>query len=179
MYYVAKIDDKIRFPPSYLTMKKETAVKKIIQEKYERRINKELGLVLTIGEVGVKGEGKIIPGDGAIYYNVNFEALLFKPQINEVYASDIKEIVDFGAFASIGPIDGLIHLSQIGQEKYFYDKKAKKLTSKRGKSLGKGEMVIAKISTVSIKETTSDTKIGLTMRGPGLGSFKEKKREKK
>ena len=178
MYYVAKVDDKVRFSPSYLNMNREKAVKKIIQEKYERRINKELGFVLTIGEIEVKGNGRIIPGDGAIYYDVSFEALLFKPHVNEVYTSDIKEVVDFGAFASIGPIDGLIHLSQIGQEKYFYDKKAKKLASKRGKSLGKGEVVIAKISTVSMKATTSDTKIGLTMRGPGLGSLKEKKRGK-
>jgi DNA-directed RNA polymerase subunit E'/Rpb7 len=43
------------------------------------------------------------------------------------------------------------------------------LTTRRGGSLKKDDDVIAKVSTVSIKNTTSDTKIGLTMRADGLG----------
>jgi DNA-directed RNA polymerase subunit E'/Rpb7 len=39
--------------------------------------------------------------------------------------------------------------------------------------------VVVKVSTVSLKGTTSDTKIGLTMRSEGLGFQKEGAKEKK
>ena len=61
-------------------------------------------------------------------------------------------------------------MSQIDREKFYYDKKSKSLTSKAlRRALKKGDDVIVKVSTVSMKSTSSDTKIGLTMRPDGLG----------
>jgi DNA-directed RNA polymerase subunit E'/Rpb7 len=52
----------------------------------------------------------------------------------------------------------------------MYDKKNKNLVSRaEKKSLKKGDSVFVKVSTVSMKSTTADTKIGLTMRPDGLG----------
>ena len=71
---------------------------------------------------------------------------------------------------SIGPFQGLLHVSQIDREKFYYDKKAKTLGSKALKrAVKKGDEVLVKVSTVSMKATSSDTKIGLTMRPDGLG----------
>jgi DNA-directed RNA polymerase subunit E' len=90
--------------------------------------------------------------------------------VNEVFEAEVKEIVEFGAFVSIGPFQGLLHISQFGREKYFYDKKAKTLVSRAEKrSVKKGDTLLVKVSTVSLKATTADTKIGLTMRPDGLG----------
>lgn len=184
MYYEIKAEDTVRLPPGMLVMKLKDAVTKILREKYERRIFRELGMVIAVENVEVGGQGSVIPGDGAIYYSAKFDAIAFMPHINEVYPAQIREIVEFGAFASIGPLDGLLHVSQIGSEKYSYDKKSKTLTARKGRSLKKGEDVIVKVSTVSLKGTTSDTKIGLTMRSEGLGFQKEgtaakEKKEKK
>ena len=178
MYYELKAEDTVRLPPNMLVMKLKDAVTKILREKYERRIFKEMGMIIAIDEVDVKNPGSVIPGDGGIYYKAQFSAITFLPHVNEVYAGQVREIVEFGAFASIGPLDGLIHISQIGNDKFFYDKKTKVLGTKRGKSLKKGDTVLLKVSTVSLKGTTSDTKIGLTMRTEGLGVMKwEKEKE--
>ncbi len=169
MYYELRAEDTVRLPPSMLVMKLKDAITKILREKYERRIFRERGIIVAIEDVETSEQGSVIPGDGGIYYKVKFNAYSFLPHINEVYQGQIRETVEFGAFASIGPLDGLIHISQIGNEKFFYDKKTKNLSTKRGRGLKKGDKVTVKVSTVSLKSTTSDTKIGLTMRTEGLG----------
>ena len=148
----------------------EDAVRAILRERYEGRIYKDLGIVLSVDNPEIRSDGAVIPGDSGAYYSVEFEALSFLPTVNEVYRAEIKEIVEFGAFASIGPFQGLLHVSQIDREKFYYDKKAKSLGSKALKrSIKKGDDVLVKVSTVSLKSTSSDTKIGLTMRPDGLG----------
>lgn len=170
MYYLNKIADRVRVPPEMFGSKLEDAVLRLLRDRYERRIFKDFGLILSVNDVSVSSEGIVIPGDAGAYYSVEFEALTFMPQVNEVYKAEIKEIVEFGAFASVGPFQGLVHISQIGREKYYYDKKSKALTSKAAKkSVKKGDGIMVKVSTVSLKPTTTDTKIGLTMRPDGLG----------
>lgn len=178
MYYELEAEDTVRLPPGMLVMKLKDAITKLLREKYERRIFRELGMIIAVDNVKVGEQGSVIPGDGGIYYKVNFNAISFLPHVNEVYGGQVKEIVEFGAFASIGPLDGLIHVSQIGNEKFFYDKKTKALGTRRGASLKKGDEVLVKVSTVSLRGTTSDTKIGLTMRSEGLGAGRWKKEKK-
>jgi len=192
MYYAHKIADRVRVPPEMFGSKLEDAVLRLLREKYERRIFRDFGIILSVNDVSVSSEGVVIPGDAGAYYTVKFNALAFMPEVNEVYKAEIKEVVEFGGFASIGPFQGLVHISQIGREKYYYDKKSKALTSKAAKkSVKKGDSILVKVSTVSLKPTTTDTKIGLTMRPDGLGkeewlkkdeqkpAKKEKKKEEK
>lgn len=170
MYYMTTIEDRIRVPPSMFGSALEDALLRILQERYERRIYRDMGILLLVTNPKVMSEGAIIPGDGGAYYSIQFDALTFMPHVNEVFSAEIKEIVEFGAFAVIGPFQGLLHVSQIGREKYMYDKKNKNLVSRaEKKSLKKGDSVFVKVSTVSMKSTTADTKIGLTMRPDGLG----------
>jgi len=180
MYYINEIEDRIRVPPEMFGSKIEDAVLRILRERYERRIFRDLGILLSVTDARVVSEGVVIPGDAGAYYTIRFDALSFIPEVNEVYKADVKEIVEFGAFASIGPLQGLIHISQIGKEKYYYDKRSKSLSSKAArKSVKKGDAVLVKISTVSLKPTTTDTKIGLTMRPDGLGKEEWMEKEKK
>lgn len=170
MYYIKTVEDRIRVPPAMFGSELEDAVQAILRERYEGRIYKDMGIVLSVNNPTIISEGIIIPGDSGAYYSVQYEALCFYPMVNEVYKAEIKEIVEFGAFASIGPFQGLLHVSQIDKEKFYYDKKAKTLGSKvLKKVIKKGDDVIVKVSTVSLKSTSSDTKIGLTMRPDGLG----------
>ncbi len=170
MYYIKTVNDRVRIPPNMFGSDIKDAMNAILRERYEGRIYKDMGIVLAVNNPKVLSEGVVIPGDGGAYYSVQFEALTFYPTVNEVYKAEIKEIVEFGAFSSIGPFQGLLHVSQIDREKFFYDKKSKTLGSKALKrNLKKGDEVLAKVSTVSLKSTSSDTKIGLTMRPDGLG----------
>lgn len=170
MYYIKVIEDKIRVPPNMFGSDLEDAILRILRENYERRIVKDVGIVLSVDSAKVISEGTILPGDSGAYYGVKFDALTFTPYVNEVYEADIKEVVEFGAFAGIGPIQGLVHISQVSPDKFFYDKKAKNLSTRTSKrSLKKDDRVLLKVSTVSMRSNTTETKIGLTMRADGLG----------
>ncbi len=179
MYYLMEIEDKVCVPANFLSMDIVDATKKILRESYERRILKGVGLVLSIDEVDIISPGVVVPGDSSIYYTSKFNALVFNGSVNEVFESEVKEIVEFGAFASIGPLDGLLHLSQIGGEKFYYDKKSKSLTSRGKRAIKKGDILLAKISTISMKGSVNDTKVGLTLRSEGLGKAEWMEEDKK
>lgn len=172
MYFIQEMEDKVRVSPEMFGSDLKDAVLRVLRGKFEGRFFKDTGMILVITNPEVTGEGTVIPGDPAAYYSVKFEALSFIPSVNEVLHADIKEVVEFGAFASIGPYQGLLHISQVGKEKYHYDKRGKSLSSRAArKSLKKGDSVVVKVSTVSLKSNPSDTKIGLTMRPDGLGKL--------
>lgn len=170
MYNVVNVSDRVRVPPEYFGMDLDKAIVQIVRDKYERRMDPETGIVLAIWNAQSQGDGVVIPGDGAAHMDVTFDALVFKPAINEIIESEVTEIVEFGAFVTLGPVEGLIHLSQIANDFLSYNKRTGMLSGKESKKvLRKGEQVCAKISTVSMKNNVSDTKIGLTMRPEGLG----------
>ncbi len=171
MYYVLTCKDKVRLPAQFFSMKVEDALTQILREKYERRIDKDAGIVLALWNAKPEGDGGlVIAGDNADYYEVSFEVLAYHPLVNEVIESDVSEIVEFGAFISMGPMEGLVHLSQIANDFLTYNRKNMMFTGRESKkSLKKGDHVFAKISTVSMKSSIPETKIGLTMRPDGLG----------
>lgn len=170
MYYVKSIEERIRVPPEMFGSKIEEAVLRILRNRFESRIYRDSGIILSINNPQVITEGMVIPGDSGAYYTVRFDALTFMPYVNEVFLADVKEIVEFGAFSSIGPFQGLLHVSQIGKDKYNYDKKSKSLVCRMARrTVKKGDSILVKVSTVSMKSSVTDTKIGLTMRPDGLG----------
>ncbi|OIO20804.1 DNA-directed RNA polymerase [Candidatus Micrarchaeota archaeon CG11_big_fil_rev_8_21_14_0_20_47_5] len=170
MYLEIAIEDRVRVPPKLFSMKLPDAITQILREKYERICDRDLGIVLCIRNAQAISDGNIIHGDGAAYYDVRFNALTYLPQINEVCEAQVAELVEFGAFLGLGPIEGLVHLSQIANDFLNYNKKTPAFVGKESKKiLKKEDLVLAKISTVSMKGTISDTKIGLTMRPEGLG----------
>jgi len=170
MYQIISAHDRVRLPPQNFSMKITDGLTQILREKYERRIDRDQGVILDIFDVEVDGDGIVIPGDGAAFYDVKFKALTYLPQVNEVVEAEVTELVEFGAFVGIGSLEGLIHLSQIANDFLTYNKKIPAFTGKESKrSLKKAETVYAKISTVSLKPSIAETKIGLTMRPDGLG----------
>ena len=134
----------------------------------EGYISSELGVVIDVASVDTIGEGVIIAGDGAAYYETTFELFTYKPEMQEVVLCKVKDIADFGAFMTIGPIEGMIHISQT-MDDYVSFAKDKVLTGKESKrSLKVNDRCKARIVAVSFKDL-SNPKIGLTMRQPFLG----------
>ncbi|MEM0475692.1 MAG: DNA-directed RNA polymerase, partial [Candidatus Norongarragalinales archaeon] len=140
------------------------------------------GVIVSIQNARIKSDGKVIHGDGAAYFDVEFDALVFAPQVNEVVEGEVTEIVEFGAFVRLGPIDGLVHISQVANEFLSFDKKQGILSARDSKkNIKRGNCVRAKIATVSLKDSIPNSKIALTMRPEGLGKVREspkRKREK-
>jgi len=184
MYYKIELRDSVRVPPNMFGLNPETSMKEILDKEYVGRIDKDLGIIVAAIDVGSIGDSYIIPGDGAAYYDTTFTMLVYKPKLQEVVEGEFKEIAEFGAFISIGPIDGLVHVSQIMEDFVNYNEKENQFSGKETKrKLKIDDLVRARVITVSKKSTLLDTKIGLTMRQPGLGALewleKEAKEEKK
>lgn len=172
MYKVITISDTIRVPPAYFTMELNASILRILQDKYERRVDLENGVVLKIWNIhDIKG-GKVVLGDGAAYYDVKYNILTYIPETHEIVNGEVTEVMDFGIFVNIGPFDGLVHLSQIANDFITFDKKAGNLLLKGSKhTVKKGDVVRAKIVSVSMRPTIPETKIAMTMKGDGLGNL--------
>jgi DNA-directed RNA polymerase subunit E' len=125
-----------------------------------------------VTQVKVSPIGKIIPGDGATYHKVNFSLLTFYPKIQEIVEGEVVEIADFGAFVRIGPIDALLHVSQVMDDFISYDEKQGVLLGKESKrKLASGDQVRVRITAVSLGRAGSSGKIGVTARQPFLGKI--------
>ncbi|MGB7970297.1 MAG: DNA-directed RNA polymerase [Methanobacterium sp.] len=184
MYLVSKIEDTVRIPPSRFEDPLQNVAVEILNENYVGKIDKKLGLMVTVNEIEELGTGKVIMGDGAAYHDVLFTALFFKPELHEIVEGEVIEITEFGAFIRIGPMDGLVHVSQVTDDYINYDGKRGALIGKESKkSLEEGNKVRARIVALSLKgKSSKETKIGLTMRQPGLGRMEwidEEKNKKK
>ena len=130
-----------------------------------------VGSVVSVIEVTDVGAGAVVPNEPGVYYEAEFDALTFDPQMQEVVDGEIVEVVSFGAFVGIGPVDGLLHVSQISDEYLAYDEENQQLASRESnRTLGVGDSVRARIVTKSIDERNPrDSKIGLTAKQVGLG----------
>ena len=90
--------------------------------------------------------------------------------MQEVIPGVIKDIADFGAFMSIGPIEGMIHISQTMNDFVSFTKD-KVLQGKETKhTLKVGDKCHARIIAVSYKDV-ANPKLGLSMRQVGLGKL--------
>jgi DNA-directed RNA polymerase subunit E' len=172
MYRLVTFEDTVRVPPNLFSLKLEKAALSMLRQAYERTIDKKYGVILVVQSAKIKSMGKIIPGDGAAYFDVEFEALVFTPEVNEILDGEVSEIVEFGAFVKLGPIDGLLHVSQVANDFFSYDKKQGVLVGRQTKRVVKPkDHVRAKIATVSWKDSIPSSKIALTMRSEGLGKL--------
>jgi len=169
MFYLAEVEDYVRVEPKLFGLPTIEAVDKQLRESYADYYNKEFGKVVTVIEVISVGEGVIIPGDGAAYYNTKFKLLIWKPEMNELVYGVISEITTFGAFINMGVMRGMIHISQT-MEDYVSFSKTNTLTGKATKRILKqGDLCTARV--VAISHKGDEPKIGLTMRQPGLGKI--------
>ncbi len=177
MFYEVKMKDHVRVPPNLFKLDIKDAVLSVLREKYEGLIDKELGIVIKAFEVDNVGEGVIIPGDGAAYYEVTFNAIAYKPELKEVVEGKVRDIQDFGAFLTIGPVEGMVHIGQIMDDHVSFSKDKVLMGKETKRTLKIGDTCIARIIAISYKDP-NNPKIGLTMRQPGLGKLEWIKEDK-
>ena len=172
MFKLITLQDTIRIPPETFGNPLEKVGRDQVKAKYEGMVDEELGYVIAVTKVEVSPTGKIIPGDGATYHKVMFSLLTFFPVIQEIVEGDVVEIADFGAFVRIGPIDALLHVSQLMDDYMSYDEKQGVLLGKETKrKLTSGDKIRVRITAVSLGRAGSSGKIGVTARQPFLGKL--------
>lgn len=170
MFYKVRVKDHVRVPPRMFNLNKKDAVLKNITSSYENFVSKELGFVINVIDVGEVKEGVIVPGDGAGYYETEFELLTFRPELNELVYGKIRDITDFGAFIDLGGVEGMVHISQSMDDFVSFSKDKVLQGKKTNQSLKVGDKCKARIIAVSYKDL-NNPKIGLSMRQEGLGKI--------
>lgn len=172
MYKIVEVEDNVRVRPDLFVMELKDAIKEVVRENYEGKIFKDLGYVVKVLDSKPKNVGIVVAGDPYVYYRTKFNLLVFMPEQEEVYRGVVRDVVEFGAFVSIGPFEALLHVSQLGREKFLYDREKRMFHNvDKSKTLKKGDIVIAKLSTVGMRGAPSNVKISLTMREQGLGAI--------
>lgn len=172
MFKLVTMEDTIRIPPETFGNPLDSVGYQQVKAKYEGVVDETLGYVIAVINVKVSPVGKIIPGDGAAYHRVTFSLLTFYPTLQEVVEGEVVEIADFGAFVRIGPVDALLHVSQLMDDFISYDEKQGVLLGKEtSRKLTTGDRVRVRITAVSLGRAGGSAKIGVTARQPFLGKL--------
>ncbi len=170
MYQIVTIEDEIAVPPTKFGLDLEKSIAESIADKYEGKLDSDFGVALAVVNVNDVGEGRVLPGDPSVHYKTKFDMLVWQPKEHELVEGEVVDITEWGAFVRAGPVDGLVHISQIMDDFVSFDEKNSQLVGKSSKRILKvGDKVRARIISISMKE---QSKIGLTMRQPFLGSLK-------
>ncbi len=172
MFKLLTLEDTIRIPPKRFGDPLKDAGHEQLRMKYEAMVDDELGYVVAVANIKVNPTGKIIPGDGATYHKVSFSLLTFQPKIQEIIEGEVVEIADFGTFIRVGPVDALLHVSQLMDDFISYDEKQGVLMGKESRrKLSTGDHVRVRITAVSLARGGGSGKIGVTARQPFLGKL--------
>ncbi len=172
VFKLVTLEDTIRIPPEKFGEPIEKVGYEQLKLNYEGMVDDELGYVIAVTDIKVNPVGKIIPGDGATYHRVLFSLLTFYPIIQEVVEGEVVEIADFGAFVRIGPIDALLHVSQLMDDFISHDEKQGMLMGKETKrKLTTGDHARVRVTAVSLGRGGVSGKIGVTARQPFLGKI--------
>jgi len=171
MYKLIPREETVRIPPDRLGENLNVVAVELAQRFFEGRLDDEDNLTVLAKDVEIIGPGRIVHGDGAVYQKVKFNSLAFKPELNEIVEGKVVEILRFGAFVRFGPFDGLLHISQVMDDRIDIDEQNQRLVGKDTRRFVRvGDRVRARTVTVSMNELNyRESKIGLTMRQVGLG----------
>ncbi|MDD3233170.1 MAG: DNA-directed RNA polymerase [Candidatus Methanomethylophilus sp.] len=173
MYMLTEAQRIVRIPPAELGEDIADVIGSLSCDTFEGKLEEDKSIAVLVRNVRPVGPGRIVHGDGAVYQTVKFEQIVFVPRDNEVIEGIVVEVLGFGAFVRFGPLDGLLHISQIMDDRVDIDEVNQRLVGKEtGRYLAVGDVVRARIVSVDLNEKNpQDSKIGLTMRQPGLGKL--------
>jgi DNA-directed RNA polymerase subunit E' len=172
VFKLVTLEDAIRISPERFGEEVDDVGYEQLKVKYEGMVDEELGYVIAVTQIKVNPFGKIIPGDGATFHKVKFSLLTFFPKIQEIIEGEVVEIAEFGAFIRIGPVDALLHVSQLMDDYISYDERQGVLMGKETKrKLQTGDRVRVRITAVSLGRGGGSGKIGVTARQPFLGKI--------
>jgi len=173
MYMLTEAERIVRIPPSELDEDIDKVIDSLTWESFEGKIGEDREVTVLIRNVRPVGPGRIVHGDGAVYQTVKYDQIVYKLKDNEMIEGVVVEILKFGAFVRFGPLDGLLHISQVMDDRVDIDESNQRLIGKdTGRNLSVGDIVRARIVSIDLNEKNpQDSKIGLTMRQPGLGKL--------
>ncbi|OGS49448.1 MAG: DNA-directed RNA polymerase [Euryarchaeota archaeon RBG_16_68_13] len=173
MYMKVQREDVVRIPPERLGEDIDAVARELTRSTLEGRVGVDKTLTLIASNIERQGEGRIVHGDGAVYQKVKYDAVVFAPALQEIVDGTVVEVLKFGAFLRFGPLDGLLHISQVMDDRVDVDEEGQRLIGKDTKrDVRIGDRLRSRVVAVSLNERAPrESKIGLTMRQPSLGKL--------
>ncbi len=169
MFRLVRVRDVVRVPPTDFGKDLKEIAYTQLRERYIGKVSQDLGLIVGVWDIEVEPEGEILPADGATYHYAEFTLITFYPMRDEVVEGPVSNVQRYGIFVTIGPIDALVHISQLGDDRFVYDHAKGTFTGEQTKvTIGLNDIVRGQITSVSIAPP-STIKVGMTLRRPGLG----------
>jgi len=174
VYVVFEVEEWIGVPPSELSEGNlDEAILTILRNMLEGQVDDEMGVILSVIDARVTGDGFIVPlpGDPNVYFPVRYNVLSFEPVLLEVVRGIVKEAREQGIFVSLGPIDGFVFKNQVMDEtvEYLPDRRGFR-GEETGRVVAVGDSVRARITQISRATKRGRLlRIGMTMRQPYLG----------
>lgn len=171
MFKLIKAKGIVRIPPDYFGQPIDDVALQILRQEYQEKVLKDIGLVLGVLDAKANEEGYIIFGDGATYHEVEFNMLVYAPMMHEIVEGEVNQVDNYGIYVNIGPVDGLVHISQITDDNLKFDQNRGILIGERSKKvIQKGDRVRARIISISVGGSRMP-RIALTMKQPFLGKL--------
>lgn len=171
MFTLIEIEEVIGIPPRDFGKPLREAAMERLKSLYEGAVFEGAGYVVMVVDAKVEPVGMLLPRNGSIYHRVRAKLLVFSPRIQEVGEGEVVEITEFGVFIRVGPMDALLHISQIMDDYISYDERHSLLIGKKtGKKIEVGDSVRFRVVAVSMVPGSAG-KIGVTTRQPYLGKI--------
>jgi DNA-directed RNA polymerase subunit E' len=168
-----------RIPPEKLSGDYLKAVSDVAKTSIEGRLidleeqnyQNQKAFIISVMSVEPVGEGTIVHGDGGVYQSIKYNALGYLPEMQEIVDGFVTSVKEFGAFIRFGPFEGLLHKSQIMDDRIDIDLTNQRIVGKESKrEIKVGDKLRVKIVSLNLASSSvMDSKIGLTMKQLGLG----------
>lgn len=171
-FMLYEVEDIVRIPPESFGRDPQETVLEQLKLKYENIYDEEMGYIVLVRNPKIPKYGRLVHGDGSVYCTARFEVLSYRFEVQEVVEGEVVEAAEFGAFVRVGPIDALLHISQIMDDYVEADIVRGMFVGKETKRvLRVGDIVRARVVAVSPPRGSSEGKVGLTCRQPFLGAL--------
>ncbi|MFG1519786.1 MAG: DNA-directed RNA polymerase [Thermoplasmataceae archaeon] len=181
MYVIVEDDYIARVPPDKLSGDYESSVLAVAKSSIEGKLldvvedssSVKKCFIVSVTEISMVGDGSIVHGDGGVYQTIHYKALGYEPNLQEIVEGLVVSVQKFGAFVRFGPFDGLLHISQIMDDRIDLDLNNQRFIGKDTKrDLKLNDKVRVRIVAMNLSSSSlEDSKIGLTMKQSGLGKL--------
>ena len=176
--YIARIPPELLgedYDKSVLDVARTSLEGRLIDVQSEEQPGKNVGkcYILSITDVKKLGEGAIVHGDGGVYQTIRYKALGYFPEMQEIVEGIVTSVQKCSAFIRFGPFEGLLHISQIMDDRIDIDLGNQRFIGKDTKrDLKVGDKVRVRVVALNLSSSSiRDSKIGFTMKQLGLGKL--------
>lgn len=107
MFILSEIQDLVRIPPHTFNTPIEVALTNELHKKFANKVVSNLGLVVAVWDLREIKDGRLKPGDGAVFVETTFRCVVWKPFVGEIITGWVAECSAEGIKVKVGFFDDI------------------------------------------------------------------------